>query len=341
MNGTTTIPATYDGGNALQGGLSQEDLSRVVTAFASAQDVRQSSRKVYARAVSAFFRWVQDRGASVNSLTVSDIIAYKDELLKEGRSALTVAGQINAIRRFYDWTEASKIYPNIARGCHAPKRKADEFRHKPLSVAKVGELLRYARENLTRRDYAIISLMVYTGLRCVEVVRANVEDITYIGEDNARVLMVQGKGHDSKDDWVRLTDAAFAPVQDYLSMRRGESPKAPLFASVSNHTGKESCHPTEGDFNPRRLSTRSVSSICKNALRAVGLDSRLFTAHSLRHTAGTNILRAGGTLEQAQQTLRHSNPATTQIYVKMALKERRLKNGGETLLENFYKSVWA
>ncbi len=318
----------------------QADVNEVIKAFATAQDVKPSSRTIYARIMRDFFGWVASTGRTASALTLADVIAYKEGLLAADKSALTVASHINALRRFYEWAEANKYYPNIAKGVHAPKRRNDEFKHKPLSVSKVAELLRYAQAT-NARDYAIITLMLYTGLRCVEVSRANIEDITYIGENNTRVLMVQGKGHDTKDDWVRLTNDAYKPIAEYLATRKGENGKQPLFVSTSNHTGNADNHTGEQDFNPRRLSTRAISALCKEALKAVGLDNKVFTAHSLRHTAGTNILRAGGSLEQAQQTLRHSNPATTQIYVKMALKERRLTDGGETLLDNLYRSARA
>ena len=59
-------------------------------------------------------------------------------------------------------------------------------------------------------------------------------------------------------------------------------------------------------------------------------------AHSLRHTTAVNILRAGGSLEMAQMTLRHSNPATTQIYTATLNEERRLQNSGEALIDSLY-----
>ncbi len=85
-----------------------------------------------------------------------------------------------------------------------------------------------------------------------------------------------------------------------------------------------------------RLTTRSISYIAKEGLKAIGLDERSFTAHSLRHTTAVNILRAGGSLETAQFTLRHTNPATTQIYTATLNEERRLQNSGEALIDNLY-----
>lgn len=316
------------------------DVNAVVGLFVSSQDRKPTTRDLYARTLSGFFSWVTSTGRTISQLTAVDVIAYKEQLQRDGKTALTVASYINSIRRFYVWAEANKLYPNIAADVHAPKRK-QEFKKRPLSVRKVGELLAYER-GTNARDYAIVNLMARTGLRCVEVVRANIGDITYMGEDNTRVLLVRGKGRDEKDDFVVLTDAAYNPIRAYLDAeRKGEPATAPLFASTSNHTGKAENHEHDQDFDPRRLSTRAVSAIAKKGLQAVGLNDRAFTAHSLRHTVGTNILRAGGTLEQAQMTLRHANPATTEIYARMALTERRFTDGGEGLIDRAYNLALA
>lgn len=300
------------------------DVHTAIQAFALSQDVKPSSRALYSRTLSTFFDWVGTTGRTVATLTVADLIAYKDELLNGGKSSLTVASYVNSLRRFYEWTEANKIYPNIGKGIHAPKRK-QAFRKQPLTVAQVGELLHHEQGTQSARDYAIVNLMVRTGLRCVEVVRANVGDVTYKG--GQRVLMVQGKGRDEKDNFVILTDAAYNPIREYLNTRTGIDENAPLFASESRNN------------DGGRMTTRAVSGIAKQGLKSVGLDNKVFTAHSLRHTAAVNILRAGGSLEMAQYTLRHSNPATTQIYTATLREEQRLNNGGETLLDGLYKAI--
>ena len=308
-----------------QGLTTAADAARVVDFFAASTDVKQSSRSLYTRTLNGFFAWVHDTGRVISHLTVVDLIAYKEDLLQAGKSPLTVASYINSLRRFYEWAEANKIYPNIARGVHAPKR-VQAFRKQPLTVAQVGNLLRYERAEQSPRDYAIINLLVRTGLRTVEAIRANIGDIIYKG--GQRVLMVQGKGRDSKDNFVILTEAAYLPIYEYLKTRPdGNDAAAPLFACESNNNAGG------------RLTTRAISAIAKHGLISVGLDNRVFTAHSLRHTTAVNILRAGGSLEQVQYTLRHANPATTQIYTATLREEQRLTNGGELMLEKLYNTI--
>jgi integrase/recombinase XerC/integrase/recombinase XerD len=295
-------------------------VKELVDSFIQAQDVKPSSRGQYRRTLKQFFNWVDSKDYSLSEIARPQLLEYKEELQSSELSSLTVGSYITSVRRFYEWTEANKFYPNVAKGIKSPQRK-QQFRKQPLLPAQATALLSYYQDR-AKRDYAVINLLLRTGLRTIEVARATIEDITYKGSQ--RVLLVQGKGRDEKDNFVLLTEKAYQPIADYLASRGAYSPSDPLFTSTSNNSTGEP------------LSTRTISYIAKEGLKAIGLDERSFTAHSLRHTTAVNILRAGGSLETAQLTLRHSNPATTQIYTATLNEERRLQNSGEALIDSLY-----
>jgi len=288
--------------------------------FVSSQDVTPSSRRTYLRSVRQFFRWVESKGYPLASLTRVEVLQYREELLAKGMSSLSVGGYLTSVRRFYAWAEGEKVYPNIARDIKGPKRK-QQFRKQALTAAKAKELLSY-QDGQDLRDHAILNLLLRTGLRTIEVVRANVEDIT--SKAGTRVLLVHGKGRSEKDAFVIVTDTAYQPIADYLATRGKVKAGEPLFTSASNNS------------KGGRLTTRTVSGIAKDGLRSVGLDSREYTAHSLRHTTAVTIMRAGGTIEDTQHVLRHSSPATTQIYTATIKEELRLRNSTESLLDGAY-----
>ena len=292
----------------------------LVDSFINSQDVKQSSKNLYKRTLKQYFNWVETTDYLLIEIARPQILEYKDYLLNSGMSSLTVGSYITSVRRFYEWTEANKFYPNVAKGIKTPKRK-QQFKKQPLLPNQATALLNFYQDKAPR-DYAIISLLLRTGLRTIEVIRASVEDITFKG--GKRVLLIQGKGRDEKDNFVLLTDKSYQPIADYLATRVNLSNTEALFTSTSNNSKGE------------RLTTRTISYIAKEGLKAIGLDERSFTAHSLRHTTAVNILRAGGSLETAQFTLRHSNPATTQIYTATLNEERRLENSGEALLDSLY-----
>ena len=285
--------------------------------FVSTQDVKESSRKLYSRTLKLFFEWIEEKGKVIAGLTRTDILEYKEDLFGKGLSSLSVASYLTSLRKFYEWAEAEKLYPNIVKGVKTPRR-VQTFKKQHLTEEKSGELLSHF-ESLSLRDYAIVNLILRTGLRTIEVVRADVGDITFKG--GRRILRVWGKGHDTKDDFVVLTDKTYEPIKRYLDTRKGAKPTEPLFSSDSHRNSGE------------RLTTRTISGLCKGGLKAIGLDGREFTAHSLRHTTAVTILKNGGDLTQAQNVLRHTSPTTTQIYVESIKEELRLQNAPEALID--------
>ncbi len=297
------------------------DRESLLDLFIGSQDRKPTTLSLYRRTLNLFFDWVESKGYSLNTLTRPQVIEYKDSLVSNGKSALTITSYLTSVRLFYQWVEAEGVYPNIAKVLNLPKRKK-EFRHQPLRPQQAQSLLREVRNTNSLRDFALVNLMLRTGLRCVETTRLNVEDIKYKG--GLRVLMIQGKGRDEKDNFVILTDKAYQPIADYLKERGPVKPTDPMFVSESNRD------------RGQRMTTRSVSRIAKENLKGIGLTDKVFTAHSLRHTTAVSILRAGGTLEDCQLTLRHTNPATTEIYTAFADEERRLERNVEGLIDSLY-----
>jgi integrase/recombinase XerC/integrase/recombinase XerD len=253
-------------------------------------------------------------------MTRPDILEYKDELLSSGLSALTIGSYLTSVRKFYEWAEAEKQYPNIAKGIKTPRR-VQAFKKQHLTDNKSKEPLEHF-QSLSVRDFAIVNLILRTGLRTIEVVRADVGDITFKGE--RRVLKVWGKGHTEKDDFVVLSEKAYEPIKEYLATRKGVKAGEPLFTSTSRQNYGE------------RLTTKTISTICKDGLKAIGLDGKEFTAHSLRHTTAVAILKHGGAITDVQSVLRHTSPATSQIYTESVKEEMRLAQAPELTLDNAF-----
>ena len=293
------------------------DWRGLVATFVSEQDVKESSRSLYNRTLSQFFKWVEQTGRHLATMTRVDILEYKDYLQAQGLSALTIGSYIVSVRKFYEWAEANKLYPNIAKGIKTPRR-VQAFKKQHLTDNKSSELLSYF-ESKSLRDFAIVNLILRTGLRTIEVVRADIGDITFKGE--RRILRVWGKGHTEKDDFVVLSERAYIPIANYLATRKGAKAGEPLFTSRSNNNKGE------------RLTTRTISQICKEGLQAIGMDGKEFTAHSLRHTTAVAILKHGGTITDVQSVLRHSSPVTSQIYTESVKEEMRLQDAPEMIVD--------
>ncbi len=291
-----------------------------VQQFLQSLDVRESSRATYKRQIQEFLLWCRQK--NLFALKREDILRYKEALSKEKKlAALTICGYLTAVRKFFEWLEAMQMYPNIARGIKGPKRKLG-FKKDSLTLEQVKFFLSSICCNTLSglRDYAMLNLMIRTGLRTIEIARACKEDITHQG--GATVLLIQGKGRDSKDDLVMLTDNALNPIKKYLKARGKVRDEDPVFASHSTKNHGES------------LTTRSISRIVKNRLKDMGINDSRLTAHSLRHTAITLSLLAGATPQEARAMARHSDINTTLIY---AHNINRIKQAPEKKIDDFLK----
>ena len=151
-----------------------------------------------------------------------------------------------------------------------------------------------------QRDRVIITLMIFTGIRTIEVQRANIEDIRFYCGKN--VLWIQGKGHEEKDEFVILETPVLKEIQKYLTTRQKRSKLESLFTILSRNSYGE------------RLTVESISRIVKKSLRNIMIDDSRITAHSLRHTAVTFAILQGATLQEAQMLARHKNIGTTMVY---------------------------
>lgn len=312
VNGTSVIPSLSAGA----------DWRQVLAYFVLSQDVKTSSKELYKRTLTQYFLWIEETGRKLADLTSIDIQSYKDYLLNDKKlSALTTGSYLIAVRKFYEFAESLKLYPNIAKGVKTPRKK-NEFKKQYLHESEISSLLDYYKER-SLRDFAIVNLILRTGLRTIEVVRADIGDLDI--QNGKRVLRVWGKGHDEKDDIVVLTDKAYLPIKEYISTyRKGAKANEPLFVSSSNRVQGE------------RLCTKTISVLCKEGLKAIGLDSHSYTAHSLRHTTASMILEAGGTEFQVQSVLRHSSVNTSMIYMQMKKEEQRIQTPPEALLDRLF-----
>lgn len=296
----------------------EENWEILLAAFLDSQDLRQKSRETYYWGMVQYFRWMQESGHAMKSMTPADVMSFKNFMVKKRLSPLTIGSYLTAVRQFYKWTENTMLYPNIARSVKPPRGKKG-FRKMHLNETEASDMLAYLKSK-SLRDYAIVNLILRTGLRTIEVVRADVEDIRH--KRGRRILKVWGKGYDDKDNFVILGDAVWNPIQEYLNTRGLQSKKEPLFVTDGKgHRGA-------------RMSTRSVQYVCKESMKAIGLEGHEYSAHSLRHTTAVLILKNGGDWQDVQRVLRHSSPATSQIYTASIEEEVRLDRNPESILDN-------
>lgn len=261
-------------------------------------DAAPKTVETYTKAIKQFFKYLAEN--DIHRPERQDILAYREHL-KAKYKPTTVQSYLASVKLFFQWTNQQRIYPNIAERVKGAKLDTEHKKDYLTSKQAARLLTTVNRSNLKGlRDYAILSLMVTTGLRTISIIRANIEDIRTIGNDTA--LFYQGKGHEEKATLVKLAEPVETAISDYLRARGEKDRRAPLFGSIA--------HKNAGG----RMTTRSISRIVKEHLIEAGLESDRLTAHSLRHTAATLALLSNARPEEVQQMLDHQNINTTLIY---------------------------
>lgn len=263
----------------------------------AAQELKQDTAITYQRGVLKFVEWLG------NTSPVPDVIRqWKADLLKDKKRSASVNVWLAGLRSFFGWlAEEGQIPFDPTQAIKGAKRKGANKAHvrELLTDREVIRLLaqpdRETREGV--RDYAMLSIMVYTAARGIEIHRSDLEDLKTM--DGALVLMVQGKGRDEKGETLVLSQDAENAVRDWLALRGKE--EGALFTSCSNKSRGE------------RLSRRALREIVKNYMNAAGIHGNK-TTHSLRHTAITNAIRHGVPIQKVKGMSRHASLDTLMIY---------------------------
>lgn len=269
------------------------------TRFLNYLDVRPKTVETYKKAIRQFLVYLQEN--DIRYPERDDVIRFRDRL-KENHKPSTVQLYIIAVKQFFKWLAQEGIYQDITvnvKGAKLDRSHKKDYLTQSQSHRMMEKIDRETMKG--KRDYAILAAMITGGLRTIEVIRADIQDLGTAG--GSTVLYLQGKGHDEKADYVKIPEPVEEAIRDYLAERKRAKATDPLFASLS--------HQNMG----KRMTTRAVSGIVKDHLIEAGYNSDRLTAHSMRHTAATLNLLNGGSLEETQQLLRHTNINTTMIYL--------------------------
>lgn len=296
------------------------DLVNRWISFAGVSEKSASTYKTALKQLAKFFL-----ANAITNPRREDLEQWRDELIAAKKSPATIQLYLTATKIFYRWLAQENLYPNIADHLKNKVKINHEHKKDALTAKQAGTLLKTVaatplkskrfKEIKIKRDKAIVALMFSCGLRCVEVSRLDVSDMQ--PEFGRTYLLVQGKGHAAKDVKVLLPTQVETLIREYLN-ERGASDGA-MFVSHANRN------------NGERISTQVISKMVKANLRAVGMDSKRLSAHSLRHTAATTMILAGVELTKVQQVLRHVNINTTMIYNNAV---ERMKNTAEQTAAN-------
>jgi integrase/recombinase XerD len=242
----------------------------------------------------------RERARGELALTELDGSAVSGFVLRESRrcsvgSAKCMVTRLRALLRFLHVEgeieqDLAGAVPSVASWRLASLVKA-------LDAGSVVRLLASCdrRTGVGRRDFAILTVLSRLGLRAGEVAALQLGDVDW----RAGEVLVRGKG--SRQERLPLPADVGEALAGWLARGRPRCESVFVFTRVrAPHGG---------------LSAGAVSQIVRRACQRAGLP--VVGAHRLRHTAATELLRAGGSLTEVGQVLRHRGRDVTSIYAKV------------------------
>ena len=163
-----------------------------------------------------------------------------------------------------------------------------------MSAGEIKELID-SLKNVKHRT--IIMLLYSSGMRLSEISALKIADID---SKNMRIKVEQGKG--AKDRFTILSEQVLLELRAYYIIYR---PKEYLF---------------NGQTPGKPLSMRMIQHSVKNALIRLGLDSKHYTVHTIRHSFATHLVDNGTDLHTVKELLGHSSLQTTMLYMHLTSK---------------------
>ena len=340
----------------------------MLSAFVAYIDRSEKTTRTYMTNLRQFMAWTRYTGTDQPQR--ADIILYREHLTREHEAIKldahspagwtyrtdaagnrliitckpnTIAQYLRSVCQFFRWTAANNLYPDIAANIHSPKLTHEHHKKDALTADEVqtierhiieagrraadGEPGRHAEQN--KRLHAMFLLSVTAGLRTIEISRANVRDIQTKG--GLSFICIWGKGHAEADTKLPIAPEVRAAIDDYIRCRTDRpTGGSPLFVATGNRSGG------------KRIAATTISTLLKRAMQEAGFDSERITAHSLRHTAGNNVrILTGNNIYETQKYMRHSNPATTEIYMHDGEQEAEQQADIAQRLYNHYHGIGA
>lgn len=305
--------------------MSKDPLSSRFKQYLTKQDLSPRTIKGYLDDLRFFREWheeIQQCEIDWPKITSFELQAFRQYLVNGKRQRVaSVNRRLQALKRFFNWAYLQGLVTgeNPVENLRF-MRKQPPSQPQALLKTEVHQLLRVAGQSshgLSKRNYAILQLMLQSGLRIGEVIQLRYGDIT-LQSRSGSVSIVDSKGHKSREVPLNLT-ARRALQNYYQPLEETKAPEAQAFHSKRQGT----------------LSLRSLQAMIQSLVKRAKLTRIPISAHTLRHTFATHYLQANPSqLVELAQLLGHDSLNTTAIYTKSS--QEKLAQGVEKSEINIY-----
>lgn len=244
-------------------------------------------------------------------VTRAHVLAWRKDLEGQGLAGATIRRKLAALSSLFGYLcECNAVRHNPVDGVKRPKNDSAEGKTPAIGDHEARSLLN-APDPTTlqgQRDRAILSVLLYHGLRRAELCRLNVDDLQL--RRGVQHLRVHGKG--SKIRYVPVHPGTAELLEAYLQHAgHRDDVQGALFRPIRNNVHSDARASVTPDGVYKMLAGYAAT---------VQINVEGFGPHALRATAATNALDHEADIATVQEWLGHANIATTRVYDRRKMR---------------------
>ena len=276
---------------------------------AEGYDRTQITRDWYSARLKRYLEFLHNNCVKLEQSGPAHVKQFLACLHQQGFSWSTRNGSRTALLVFYRWavnrgyTEINPFEVETIKRPRKPRRIKDTL--ELGTVQLVLDTIRNHDNIQAKRDYALILLMIDTGIRRMEAVGLNIGNINL---ERSAISILIAKGDNQRGGYIN--HATKLALEQWLATHPHKKPNYPLFISL------------RGPTMLKRLSERTVNTIFTAWSNEAGLVKPV-KPHDLRRLFATIFASSGGGMNILQDLLGHENMETTMGYIITGEQEKQ------------------
>jgi len=254
----------------------------------------------YSRDIKKYIDFVENE--NLDDIDFITIMAYTQELKKEGKSTSTINRNVIAIKSFYRYLIKNNVIeknPFDRYDMAKVKRDIPDI----LTVEEVDKLLSVPDTSTDKglRDKTMLEVLYATGMKVSELLNTYTDDI------NFKYGYIKCRGSKDKERIIPLGSYAIRSLEQYIKIRGNFNTSNSNFLFLNN----------KGQLMTRQGFWKIIKYYSKEANINKEINN-----NTLRHSFAVHLLQNGADIKSVQEMLGHSGIAVTQIYAGIVKKTK-------------------
>ncbi len=259
----------------------------------------------YKLVIQGYFNWFEGtydkQPIQLYNQNVKDYLQFIQ--IVQSQSAASINAKVAALQKYNEYL----VFIGVQSEVVITKQQKKKVQQKYASPAQFSEkdvnrFMQAVIEKGSSRDYALVTLLSYTGCRISEALNVDINRDLHL--TSSELVIRSGKGE--KERTVLLNQKVIQAIKDYLKDRANHKQNNSPFLFISNKA--------------ERLSRITANDMFTQYSQTAGLEMVL-SPHDLRHYFCSNALEKGFNVHEVANIAGHSNIHTTLMYTNPSRKK--------------------